>query len=363
VRFLSQEARWPGLILEGIDDNAMYCIAVIGGDELPKWPRVGISIPTMSAGRARDAVLSISRYYPGEIEFAILANGCTQNELNGLRDLAQELPHMVHLIEESENLGYGRGANRGLEYLAQEAWFDYFAVSNDDVYPSVDFLPHLVAAANELSELGHRPGLIGGVSNEVNGAQKVDIGPYSTIAEMQTRSRLWNEESHSCANQTRQIRGLFALIHPDCLNEVGGFDPRFGKGNFEDDDYNLRCHQAGFTLWQVQGAFLHHTGSATFRELAVDYESGVQRNLNLILQKWGVQEFADLWELPAESKQVYIPLTAKPEFSGIEARINGEAVDLVDQASDLEFAAWIVREISQSGRNGRLKVLQALKAA
>ena len=55
VRFLSQEARWPGLIREGIDDNAMYCIAVIGGDELPKWPRVGISIPTMSAGRARDA--------------------------------------------------------------------------------------------------------------------------------------------------------------------------------------------------------------------------------------------------------------------------------------------------------------------
>ncbi len=150
VRFLSQEARWPGLIREGLDENAMYTIAVIGDGELPQWARIGMSIPTRNAARTQDAILGFSKYYPGEIEFAIVANGRDEPNLAQLRQLESELPHIVHIIEEPENLGYGRGANRGLDYLWQEAWFDLYAVSNDDVYPAVDCIPQLVAAFEEL---------------------------------------------------------------------------------------------------------------------------------------------------------------------------------------------------------------------
>lgn len=363
VRFLSQEGRWPGLIREGLDEDAMYTIAVIGDEELPSWPRVGIAIPTRSAALTQDAILGMTKFYPGEIEFAVVANGCDDENLNKLRQLQSELPYVVHLIEEPENIGYGRGANRGLELLWQEGWFDFFGVSNDDVIPSVDFLPQMVSAFTELEKLGHKPGAMGPVTNEISGGQRVDIGSYRNLAEMQDRARLWSKEHHSGATQTVQIRGLFLLIHPDCLSEVGGFDPRFGIGNFEDDDYNLRCAQAGYSLWTVDGAFLHHMGSSTFKELKIDYSLNMERNMALILEKWGVATFEELWALAPSNLNVYVPLTAQTQSSGRAVTINGEKVDLVNQASNMEFAAYVMHQLKCQDRSVRLRVIEALEAA
>jgi GT2 family glycosyltransferase/SAM-dependent methyltransferase len=363
VRFLSQEGRWPGLIREGLDDDAMYTIAVIGDEELPTWPRLGISIPTRNASRTQDAVLGFTKFYPGEIEFAIVANGCDETNLQQLRNLKRDIPHIVHLVESEENLGYGMGANRGLDELWQEANFDLYGISNDDVYPSIDFMPQLIAAYKELLDLGHKPGIIGPVTNEISGAQKVDIGNYATLEEMQDRARLWSKDHHSSATQADQVRGLFMLVTPECLSEVGGFDPRFGVGNFEDDDYNLRCRQAGYSLWYVDGAFLHHMGSSTFRELGIDYSLNIDRNLSLILEKWGATEFGEMWDQPVEGKNVYVPLTAKPSTSGLTIKINGEQVDLICQASDMEFAAYVMQQLNGKDRDARFAIVEALKAA
>jgi len=363
VRFLSQEARWPGLIREGLDENAMYTIAVIGEGELPKWPRLGIAMPTRNASLAQEAILSFTKYYPGEIEFAVVANGCDKTNLDRLRQLGNELPYIVHLIEESENIGYGRGANKGLDFLWQEGWFDYFSVTNDDVYPSVDCLPQMVAAFDELIKAGQKPGLVGPVTNEISGNQRIDIGSYANVAEMQERARIWHLSHHSGATAAQQVRGLFFLVHPDCFSAVGGFDPRFGIGNFEDDDYNVRCIQAGFSLWIIDGAFLHHAGSSTFKELKIDYTKNIERNLGLILEKWRSPSFEDLWNLPVREENIYISLTAKPVESGIVVNINGEPVDLIHQASDMEFVAYVYGKLNSQPRETRLKLLEALTAA
>lgn len=362
VRFLSQEARWPGLIREGLDTDAMYTIAVIGDGELPKWPRLGISIPTRNAARTQDAVLGFTKFYPGEIEFAIVANGCDEPNLAQLRQLQSELPYIVHLIEEPTNTGYGRGANKGLDLLWQEGWFDFFGVSNDDVYPAVDCLPQMVSAFSELANAGHKPGVIGPVTNEISGGQQVDIGPYTNIGEMQERARVWHWSNHSGATQSKQLRGVFILIHPDCLSDVGGFDPRFGMGNFEDDDHNVRCIQAGYSLWIADGAFLHHMGSSTFKELSFDYSLSIERNLSLILEKWGVESHHLLWEIAAQKGHQYVPLSAQVEESGHVININGEPVDLVNQASNMEFAAYLFRHLQDQPREARLKLIQAIAA-
>lgn len=363
VRFLSQESRWPGLIREGLDENAMYTIAVIGDGELPKWPRLGISMPTRNAALTQEAILAFTKYYPGEIEFAVVANGCDEPNLGKMRQLQSELPYIVHLIEEPHNIGYGRGANRGLDFLWQEGWFDFFAVTNDDVFPSVDCLPQMVAAFAELERAGEKPGLVGPVTNEISGNQRVDIGPYKNVAEMQERARQWHRGHHSGATVAQQVRGLFFLVHPDCLSEVGGFDPRFGIGNFEDDDYNLRCKQAGYSLWIIDGAFLHHAGSTTFKELKIDYTTNIERNLGLILEKWGSPTFEGLWELPVNPDNIYVPLTAQPKESGVTVSFFGEQVDLVHQASDMEFVAYVYKMLSNQPREARLKLIEALQAA
>ncbi|HMS54993.1 MAG TPA: methyltransferase domain-containing protein [Fimbriimonadaceae bacterium] len=279
VRFLSQQMEWPGRIVEGLDDDAMYCIAVIGDGELPVWPTIGLAMPTVdNPGMANDTILNLSRFYPGQLKFAVTLNGSNESTKQKLRDLSKAMPSMVQLIESETNLGYGQGANRALHVLLNEN-LDFYGVINDDVVPAVDCLNEMVNAMLQLRSQGLNPGMIGPVSNNVNGLQQVDIGAFNDIRSMHFRAETWHRQHHNSADQAIQVRGLFLLMTPECLDAIGGFDPIFGIGNFEDDDLNLRCRLAGYSLWIARGAFLFHHGSKTFTDLKVDYSANIQRNL------------------------------------------------------------------------------------
>ncbi len=363
VRFLSQDATWPGTIREGLKQDSAYTIAVIGDLELPTWPKLGISVPTVNgSARCRDLVANLTRFYPGDVEFAIVNNGSRPHETAALLQLQSDFPSHVHLINLKQNVGYGRGANVGLDFLSEEGRFDYFVVSNDDVVPSIDCIPQLVSAMEELVQGDHNPGVIGPVTNNISGEQQVQIGAYRSLAEMLDKSELFHRDHHSTATSASQLRGLFMLIHPRCLSEIGGFDPRFGFGNFEDDDHNLRCRLAGFTLWIADGAFLHHQGSTTFEELKIDYSSSINRNLQLMLEKWKMQNFNEFLSLKSAPKGVSlkVDLKALPETSGKYVELFGEPVDLIKQASDMEFAAFVFKQIQIGGRESRLAIIEAL---
>ena len=246
VRFLSQQADWPGTIREGLNDDAMYCIAVIGDGDLPQWPTIGVAIPTHNnAGGVGETILGLTRHYPGDMHFRVTANACDAANLGALAKLQTSMPNQVEILESEENLGYGRGANLGFQALSEVEGVEYYAVINDDVMPAVDCVCEMVNAMQELDKLGHKPGVIGPVSNNVNGPQRVDVGTFGNLSEMHYRAELWQRDKVNSATPSRQVRGLFLLIHPDCLREIGGFDPIFGIGNFEDDDHNLRCRLAG----------------------------------------------------------------------------------------------------------------------
>lgn len=263
----------------------------------------------------------------------------------------------------AENEGYGAGANKGLDYLWQEGWYDYFGVANDDIHPATDCLCEMVNAFLELEAAGQRPGIIGPVSNQVNGLQKVDIGTYSDIPSLLERSEKYHRTHVNSVTEAIQIRGLFFLMSADCFNEVGGFDPRFGIGNFEDDDLNIRARLAGFSLWMAQGAFLHHEGSTTFKELGIDYGSNIDRNLSLLLEKYGAKDFGSLMTSPKMplDGELLQPLTKEARSSGFTCKINGETVDLIHQATPIEFAIWLGRQLEDLPRDARERLIHALK--
>jgi GT2 family glycosyltransferase len=368
VRFVSQEGRWPGLIREGLDPNAMYPIAVIGDGPLPKYPKLGIAIPTVNnASQLETAIITMVRYYPGELEFAIVTNGSDPANLAKLRALAQSCPHFVTLLEERTNLGYGMGANRGLSYLKSKGGFDYYGVSNDDVIASPTMMLELVATAVELESLKQNPGMIGPVSNNVAGKQKVEIGTFKDLDGMNIQTDAYYRAHRGSATPWNQIRGLFFLIHPNCLEAIGGFDPIFGLGNFEDDDLCLRARLAGFTNWIVDGAFLYHIGSQTFKNQKIDYSASIQRNLEIMCRKWSLQDIGDWLKMadgtmtaPADV-QLNVPLTAKLEPQK-PIVVDGAPIDLYEQASDAEFAAWLSMQIRAKGTEGRRAVVRVLEA-
>ncbi|MEQ1821774.1 MAG: glycosyltransferase [Fimbriimonadaceae bacterium] len=365
VRFLSQEGRWPGLIREGLDDDAMYCIAVIGDGELPQWPRLGLAIPTKdNFAQLQETILGISRYYPGEVEFAVVSNGSNQETLELLRQLAAQSPHMVRLVELDRNHGYGVGANKGLDNLWQDAWFDYFGVVNDDVIPSVACTIEMVNTFGELAKQGLNPGIIGPMSNKVNGRQQVDVGAFSNLAEMMIRAEKFHRENYDSASQVSQVRGLYFLMSPACLSDIGGFDPRFGLGNFEDDDLNLRCKLAGYTLWLADAAFLYHHGSQTFQKLGIDYASNIERNQQVFAWKWDLSDTSDwpfLQEAP-EEVDLFVPLCSEQSLE-FKVDVHGEPVDLINQASDMEFVAWVHQRLLARHRNVRREIVRVIMDA
>lgn len=366
VRFLSQEQRWPGLITEGLDDDAMYCIAVIGDGELPQWPKVGISIPTVdNARQLNDTIVHLSRFYPGELQFCVVANGTSPESLAEIHKLANTLPYMVKVLPQEENLGYGIGANVGLEWLQQHAQCDLYVVSNDDVVGVPNTLIEMVLAHRALAESGQRVGALGPVSNNVSGAQKIEFEPFEDLAGLLYLAEQHHLQSHSSVSETYQLRGLFLMLTPECLQEVGGFDPRFNYGNFEDDDHNLRCKLAGFSLWIVDGAFLFHHGSQTFAKLTDGseflYKNTIERNQQVFQWKWDLMDPSQ-WPMLSEAPtgvDVFVPLNARWPHT-FTVNVDGWKLDLATQASDIEFVQWVYERLRVRDRQIRGPLIDLL---
>ena len=368
VRFLSQEARWPGLIREGLDDDAMYCIAVIGDGDLPKWPRIGLAMPTVNnVQQANDTIVHLSRFYPGELHFAVAANGSDEESLGGLKQLESSMPYMVKVIHSTENLGYGRGANMGLSWLMDQNGFDLYGVTNDDVVGVPTTLIEMTSAWSALTAGGHQVGALGPVSNKVAGAQQVELGEFSDLTGLLYLAEQRHLLAHSNVTEHFQIRGLFMLITPECLSTVGGFDPRFNIGNFEDDDFNLRCRLAGFSSWIVDGAFLYHHGSQTFGKLmneeASKYNACLERNQEIFQWKWDLME-PDQWPMLEEAPEgvnLFVPLDATWPHQ-FTVNLDGFQLDLMSQVSDIEFTKWVYDRLKVRHRDVRKAVFQVLMA-
>lgn len=333
--------------------------------ERNQWPSIGIAMPTVdNAEQACQAMQAFLKSYPGRLQFAVVANGTSGLHLEALRTFAKAHAANIHVVTLKENVGYGAGCNAGLAALSEMGGFDLIGVTNDDVYPTLECLSEMVAALCELEKLGHNPGLIGPVSNNINGPQQKAIGEYADPSQLEARAREWLERHHESVTETVQLRGLFFLMTQTCFQTVGGFDTCFGIGNFEDDDLNLRARLAGFTIWIADGAFLHHYGSTTFRSLGIDYTANMQRNAETFLRKWKLQRLEDWPTLAAcpEGTSLHCPVGHPQTDPRFRVRLNGEVVDLVEQASDVEFAAWIVSRLSSRPRTDRLRVLETVEA-
>lgn len=362
VRFLSQKTELPGRLYEGLDPMGWFIVAVIGEGELPKWPKVGFSMPTVNNfGMGKECISSFVTYYPGEVEFAVVLNGTNPEHTALWREFAGNMGGMVHLIERPYNTGYGQGANAGLAYLRKRGGFDAYGVTNDDVFPSLGCMPELMNAFNQLNtgDLG----LLGVVSNRVNGQQLAQLPAFTNIVEMMREANKYTAEHHSQATEWRQIRGLCFVTTEKCLDAIGGFDPIFGLGNLEDDDLSLRANIAGFRNYYVNGAWMYHEGSQTFDQLGIDYQPSILENVAKFEAKWGLadhSEFIEMTEAP-DGVSIYIPLETEIAPANY-AVVNGQEVDLLNGASDMDFAFWVFGQVSRGGQEARERVIAALRA-
>lgn len=246
-------------------------------------PRPEVSIVVL-AHNARDCVarcLEALRAHTGPAhEIVLVDNASTDGARELLRAAAAADPR-CRLLESPVNLGFAAGNNLGLA----AARGDWIVLLNSDVVVTAGWLDRLLACARAHP----RAGLVGPATNRISGPQEVPVSydQESRRGLARFAARLAAERAGQAARHWRAV-GFCVLIRRDVVARVGGLDPRFGIGNFEDDDYCLRAHLAGFEIWHAHDAFVHHEGGRSFAAAGVDRQASILANWEVFKAKWGL---------------------------------------------------------------------------
>jgi len=214
-------------------------------------------------------------------ELVVVDNGSTDSTVTYLDSLASKHPN-VRLVLNKENLGFGLACNQGMALARGQ----YVVLLNNDTVLTEGWLARLISHAEADLEVG----IVAPRSNWVAGPQlvgRVSYGPE--LAALPDFARNWQKAHFGRRRYVDRVVGLCMLIKREVLEKVGGFDPRFGVGNFEDDDYCLRARMAGYRICIADDVFIHHFGHRTFLGNRVDYDALMQRNWERFCRKWGIR--------------------------------------------------------------------------
>ena len=226
---------------------------------------------------------SIRRYTPEPHEIIVVDNGSTDGTIEYLE--AQE---DVKLIKNGLNLGFALGNNLGL----REARGEYIVILNNDTVVTEGWLTWLINSAQSNPQVG----IVGPRSNYVVGVQLVKNVPYGdNMDAMQEFARQWSLENSGRYEEALRVIGFCMLVKREVIEKIGGFDPYYEAGNFEDDDFCIRAQRAGFKIRIAHDVFIHHFGSKTFQSEKIDYRQVMLTNWERFKSKWGLPR-----ELPIE---------------------------------------------------------------
>jgi GT2 family glycosyltransferase len=225
----------------------------------------------------RRCVEGIRRTTPQAYELVFVDNASTDGTLEYLRSIDAAV-----VVDNDANLGFGGGCNLGIA----RSRGDRILLLNNDVVPTADWLGALHSALDEDGDLG----LVGPRSNRVAGAQQVDEVGYDeqSLDDLDDWAGRWRQQHAGGRTRVERLIGFCLLAERRVFARVGGFDLRYGIGNFEDDDLCLRAGVAGFGCAIVDDSFVHHFGSRTFAGERIDHVATMGDNYRRFAQAWRI---------------------------------------------------------------------------
>lgn len=227
---------------------------------------------------------------------------------------AQGRPH-VELILNKNNRGFAAGNNQALA----SAQTPFSVLLNNDTVVTEGWLERML----DVFERHPNTGLVGPRSNEVSGPQKAGQATYKTLTEMHAFARNWAVERADKTHLAYRIVGFCLVIKDEVLKTIGALDERFGRGNFEDDDYCLRARLAGFEVRIADDVFVHHEGSASFsKEGQASFAKLLEDNWKIFKDKWKLEDRGQLMKPegidPPDEALKRIPFSAEAERASSE---------------------------------------------
>lgn len=225
----------------------------------------------------RECVQSIMKYTPNPHEIIFVDNGSTDDTLKWLKRLNKENPR-YRFIRNKKNLGFAKGCNQGIKTASGE----YILLLNNDVVVTENWLSGMLECLNS----SPRTGIVGPMTNNISGPQKVPDADYKSMNLMHDYSKLFREKYRHRRIFSSRVVGFCMLFRRSLVDRVGLLDESFGTGNFEDDDFCLRATLADYDNYIAGDVFIHHYGSRSFVGNKIDYSSSISGNKQIFDAKW-----------------------------------------------------------------------------
>ena len=206
-------------------------------------------------------------------EIIVVDNGSRDGSVEYLRAQPD-----VRLIENAKNLGAPRARNQAIEVATGE-WLVF--LDND-----VTVYPEWLKRLRRHAELDPAVGCVVPVADRAAHGQQ--IAAPDSVTELPAFAARCAGELDGQSTYKSIFSSLLVLVRRDVLERIGGFDERFSPWGFEDDDFSLRVHLAGYRARLAKDVFVHHAhydGPKSERHRRL-----LERNWQRFASKWGGDE-------------------------------------------------------------------------
>lgn len=257
-----------------------------------------------------DCLASLAQLtYPAErLMLIVVDNGSADGTAQAIRE---HYPDVV-VLENGDNLGFAEGNNVGIRY-AMDQGVDYVMLLNNDTVVDPAMLTELLNVAESDLEIGivgpkmlyfDPPDVIWSAGN------KIDWDHGGLI-------RLQAEERDTGVDETPlevdYVTGCGVCLRRAVIEKIGMLDARFFI-YYEESDWCLRAHQAGWRVLYVPQARLWHKVSAAMGTASPATDYYMARNVLLFIAKHhrGVHRLRYLLKVTGRTLLTIAAYTFKP---------------------------------------------------
>ncbi|MFH1112362.1 MAG: glycosyltransferase [Pseudomonadota bacterium] len=271
----------PGTILSAlVVDPSQYVHSPDTSIILPTSANPLVSVIMPIHGKMEYTLLcldSIAKNPPGVLFEVIVVDDCSpDNSIEALRQVQG-----IHLIQNTENLGFIRSCNRG----AQAANGEYLLLLNNDTQVTAGWMDELLRTFHEFPGTG----LAGSKLVNPDGRLQEAGGIIWQDGSAWNFGRL-QDPSLPVYNYAREVdycSGASIMIPKSLFAELGGFDERYVPAYCEDSDLALKVRDRGYrVIYQPLSAVIHFEGTTSGSDITQGVKAYQPVNTRKQFERW-----------------------------------------------------------------------------
>jgi GT2 family glycosyltransferase len=234
--------------------------------EKNSYPKISIIILNWNGLKyTTECLESLRKSTYQNYEVVVVDNGSKGNDADILEE---KYKGYITLIRIKENLGWFGATNFIIKQLAARGGSDYLLLLNNDTkIIQGDWLDKLVKAGEKEENIG----IVGCTLLFPSGKFQLGGRILKTPFQFHFTTGIFSELniSDNVKNfiEVDVVEGACFMIKKKLIDKIGLFDERFGAGNYEDGNYQMRAKRAGFKVIYVPDVNIIHYGSASVNNI------------------------------------------------------------------------------------------------